>query len=111
MTNLNSKKRIFNIIGLVFGMLGVIIIFIYGPPQPSFFPYDIITDDNIHKEVLEMRDKYELYSKIGLGFIGSGFLLQLISACFSDNPKVHSNKLEDKSNISQASVERESKKE
>lgn len=78
-----KTKKILNIVGLSFGIIGVVIIFFYGPPQPSFFPYDIITDDNFHQEVLEMREKYDLYSKIGLGFIFSGFLLQLISVCIS----------------------------
>ncbi|MCW8811088.1 MAG: hypothetical protein OQJ93_02065 [Ignavibacteriaceae bacterium] len=108
---LNSKKRILNIIGLMFGMFGVVIIFFYGPPQPSFFPYDIITDDNIHREILEMRDKYDLYSKIGLVFIGGGFLLQLLSACFSDSVKESSNKSEDKFIISQTPDVTESIKE
>ena len=79
-----SSKKLLNIIGLLFGLVGVVIIFFYGPPQPSFFPYDIITDDNIHKEILDMRDKYDLCSKIGLGFIFIGFFLQLISIFFSD---------------------------
>lgn len=81
------EGKCLNIIGLLMGMIGVIIIFIYGPPQPSFFPYDIITDDNIHKEVLEMKDKYELFSKIGLGCIFIGFSLQLIAIVVSDRTK------------------------
>ena len=111
MIKLNSKKRILNISGLMLGMFGVVIIFFYGPPQPSFFPYDIITDSNVHQEVLNLRDKYDLYSKIGLGFIGIGFLLQLISACFSDSIKGISNKSEDISNIFQKSDISESIKE
>ena len=78
-----NKNRLLNIIGLLLGMTGIVIIFFYGPPQPSFFPYDIITDDNIHKEVLDMRNKYDLYSKIGLGFIFIGFLLQLFATVLS----------------------------
>ena len=85
---LNHKKKVINIIGLSFGLLGVILIFFYGPPQPSFFPFDIITDSNIHQEVLDMRDKYDLFSKIGLVFIFIGFLLQLIAVILSD----HTNK-------------------
>jgi hypothetical protein len=81
----NSKTKLLNIIGLSFGLMGVLIIFSYGPPQPSFFPYDIITDDNIHQEILDMRDKYDLCSKIGLGFIFFGFLLQLLAVIFSGN--------------------------
>jgi hypothetical protein len=94
------KKKVLNIIGLSSGMIGVVIIFFYGPPQPSFFPFDIITDSNIHNEIIEMHDKYDLYSKIGLGFIGAGFLLQLISACFSDSARESLNKLKGSSNIS-----------
>lgn len=78
------EGRYLNIIGLLLGMIGVVIIFFYGPPQPSFFPYDIITDDNIHKEVLEMKGRYELCSKIGLGFIFIGFLLQLFGSIYKD---------------------------
>jgi hypothetical protein len=65
-------------------LVGVIIIFFYGPPQPSFFPYDIITDDNIHREILDMRNKYNIFSKMGLGFIFIGFLMQLFAAILSD---------------------------
>jgi len=85
---LNSKKKLLNIIGLSFGLVGVMIIFFYGSPQPSFFPYDIITDSNIHQEILDMRDKYDLISKIGLVFIFMGFLIQLFAVIISD----HSNK-------------------
>ena len=70
---INSKKKFLNIIGLVFGMIGVTIIFFYGPPQPSFFPFSIITDSNINQAVLDQKDKYDTFSKIGLGF----FLLGL----------------------------------
>ena len=86
--SINSKNKTLNIIGLLLGMFGVIIIFCYGPPQPSFFPFDIITDSNIHQEVLDMRDKYDTLSKIGLGFIFFGFTLQLIAIIFYG----HSNK-------------------
>jgi hypothetical protein len=85
---MNSNRKYLNIIGLLFSMLGVAIIFFYGPPQPSFFPYDIITDDNLHRDVLDMRDKYDLYSKIGLGFVFVGFMLQLIATiCFGHTNK------------------------
>ena len=84
---INSKKKFLNIIGLVFGMIGVIIIFFYGPPQPSFFPFSIITDSNINQAVLDQKDKYDTFSKIGLGFIFIGFTLQLIANVISDRTK------------------------
>ena len=86
--SINSKNKTLNIIGLLLGMFGVIIIFFYGPPQPSFFPFDIITDSNIQQEMLDMRDKYDTLSKIGLGLIFVGFALQLIAIIFYG----HSNK-------------------
>ena len=96
-----KTKKILNIIGLMLGMSGMIIIFFYDPPQPSFFPYNIITDSNVHQEILNLRDKYDLYSKIGLGFIGIGFLLQLISTCFENSIKEKTDKIKGISNISQ----------
>jgi hypothetical protein len=81
---LSSKTKFMNIIGLLFGMIGVVIIFIYGPPQPDFNPYSYLIDDTINHEVLDLRDKYDALSKIGLGFIFFGFLLQLVSVVFSE---------------------------
>jgi len=80
---LNNKCKWLSIIGLLFGMIGVAIIFFYGPPQPSFNPYSYLIDDTINQEVLNLRDMYDTFSQIGLSFVFFGFVLQLIAVFFS----------------------------
>lgn len=83
--------RVLNSAGLVLGMAGVVMLFIWGPPQPSFQdsvglaiePETVLVDgrkvgDMIAAEQREKR-KYEMRSRVGLGFVGVGFLVQLIA--------------------------------
>jgi hypothetical protein len=73
------KTKTLNICGLVFGIVGVLIIFKFGPPQPSFNPYTTLRDDTINQNVLGEKATYEMLSRIGLGFIAVGFGCQLIA--------------------------------
>ena len=106
-----SRKRLLNIIGLSFGMLGVVIIFIYGPPQPDFNPYSYPTDDSINQEALNLRDKYDLCSKIGLGFIFVGFSLQLFAVIlFNKVNKISDRKIEELNTTSKVNTNNSIKK-
>lgn len=86
-----TLAQILNIAGLVSGMGGVVLIFLYGPPQPSFDEGVAIglEDGNILSNgltvgeqniaVRALRKKYSSMSKLGLAFVFVGFLLQLIA--------------------------------
>jgi hypothetical protein len=80
------------IIGLVLGIMGVVILFKWGPPQPSFergasigleddtklSNGKTVTENNADLAALEKCHK--LRSKIGLGLVGLGFVFQLWGA-------------------------------
>ena len=86
-----TTAQILNIAGLFSGMVGVFLIFVYGPPQPSFDEGVAIglEDGNIlangltvaeqNTAVRKLRRKYSSMSKLGLAFVFLGFLLQLIA--------------------------------
>jgi preprotein translocase subunit Sss1 len=74
--NMNKIKWL-NTLGLLLGIIGVIIIFFYGPPQPHFKQYLML--ENQTPTLEELRKTYNLCSEIGLGFIGLGFIFQLIA--------------------------------
>jgi hypothetical protein len=58
-------------VGLILGMIGVIILFFWGPPQPAFQEYVSEHEDAGHKLSL---------SRIGLFLIFIGFAFQSIDA-------------------------------
>jgi len=78
-----------NAIGLVFGIVGVVLIFKWGPPQPSFeLGEPLGLEDNTRlpngKTVAErdaatlgLKRRHERMSQIGLILIGLSFALQL----------------------------------
>jgi hypothetical protein len=85
-----NNGKILNTIGLVFGLVGVIIIFIWGPPQPQLdegiglglednTPIDesgkTVREHNV--EVRIKRRQHNLMSRVGLGLIFFGFIFQL----------------------------------
>ncbi|MGR3301141.1 MAG: hypothetical protein ACUZ8I_01420 [Candidatus Scalindua sp.] len=87
-------SKILNTTGLSFGIFGVIIIFFWSPPQPSFFSgvnhavedaTPITTDGKVttakqlDKEISKLKDTHYTRSSIGLALVGVGFFLQLIS--------------------------------
>jgi hypothetical protein len=81
--------RWLNTIGLSLGILGVLIIFEWGPPQPSFDEGVAIglSSDNVLEngktvtendaDVRRLKHRYEIMSRAGLGLIGLGFVAQL----------------------------------
>ncbi len=78
-----------NTLGLAFGMLGVFLIFVWGPPQPNFDEgvgigledNNILTDGRTVAEHAEaarkLRVKHDKVSKGGLLLLFIGFALQL----------------------------------
>ena len=78
-------------IGLSLDIVGVILIFIWGPPMPdmqgsvgraveSGTPLgDGTTVADEEKKQLQRRKTHNIISRVGLGIIGVGFLLQLVS--------------------------------
>jgi hypothetical protein len=81
--------RRLNTIGLVLGIVGVLIIFEWGPPQPSFDegvaigiePSNVLENGQTVAErdadVRRLKRQYEIMSRVGLGLIGLGFAAQL----------------------------------
>jgi len=84
--------RILNTIGLIFGLIGVIIIFIWGPPQPSLEEgIGLALEDNTiineqgetvkdyNRNLQKKRKRFNQLSRIGLLLIFIGFAFQLWS--------------------------------
>jgi len=87
--------KILNSLGLILGLIGVMFIFFWGPPQPNLeIGIGIGLEDNTPidksgKTVKEHNDEtktkrkfYNKMSRLGLAFIFIGFLIQLISTWF-----------------------------
>jgi hypothetical protein len=83
-------QQLLNTIGLVLGMVGVIIIFRFGPPQPSFEtgvplvlqnPNHVLEDGRTlaehNKDIERLRQRHAQWSKAGLILVFFGFALQL----------------------------------
>jgi hypothetical protein len=86
------NAKCLNTIGLVFGIIGVVLIFFWGYPQPSFDtgvslglePNNVIdaqgtTVAQHNIQVIADRERYVIISRIGLAFVGLGFLCQLVA--------------------------------
>ena len=82
-------QQFLNSVGLLLGMVGVLIIFRFGPPQPSFetgvslgledgtpLP-DGRTVAEHNSQVQQLRARYSRMSKVGLMLVFIGFSLQL----------------------------------
>jgi hypothetical protein len=75
-------RRWLNPLGLIFGMIGVVMIFFWGWPQPSF-EGDVLTADTSAQQQAELKtseEHYRFMSKLGLGLVFLGFGCQLIAA-------------------------------
>ena len=78
--------KLLNVLGLILGLIGVIIIFIWGPPQPDLKEgisritagQDVVENDI---RVKRERKRYNIMSKIGLGLVFFGFVFQLVGTC------------------------------
>jgi hypothetical protein len=84
-------RKMLNVLGLVFGIIGVIIIFRYRPPQPDFnLGISLgIEGPDVGKhdaQIQAMRRTYQWWSQVGLGSILLGFVLQLIAAIREPRP-------------------------
>jgi hypothetical protein len=79
-----------NTIGLILGLIGVLLIFVWGPPQPNLeegiglgledgTPIDSTgkTVKEYNDEVLQKKIKHNIMSRLGLGLIFIGFLFQI----------------------------------
>jgi len=84
------EPRIISTIGLVFGIFGVLMVFVWGPPQPTLTqgislglengtPIDDTgtTVADYDRKVAKRRKTYTRMSRIGLILIMVGFALQL----------------------------------
>ena len=82
-------QQLLNSIGLVLGMVGVLVIFRFGPPQPTHeFGVGLSLEDNTplpggrtvvenNRDVERNKERYSCMSKVGLAFVFFGFALQL----------------------------------
>ncbi len=95
LTRLKNKSQKLNRLGLIFGMVGVIILFIWGPPQPKFEKgIGIMVEDETlingktareHDSIIERRiTKHKVFSSLGLVFIFLGFAGQLSATLIPD---------------------------
>jgi hypothetical protein len=79
-----------NTIGLVLGIIGVVLIFIWGPPQPNLEPGVALgieeatpldrTDNTVadqNRAVEARRCRHIIFSRLGLALIGIAFGFQL----------------------------------
>ena len=89
-------------IGLILGMVGVLLLFIWGPPQPSFeqgvglglsdidiveFEGERITVGEKNKIVKRRYTVHKVMSSIGLGFVFVGFSFQFVAIRATPNKK------------------------
>jgi hypothetical protein len=87
-----NLRQWLNILGLVLGIVGVVLIFCWGPPQPSFDigigiglePANVLPNGQTvaehDQDVLKQMAFYTFMSRLGLAFIGLGFLVQLVGS-------------------------------
>lgn len=87
-----TNSKVLNTIGLGFGLIGVIFIFIWGPPQPTLNEgIGLGLEDNTqidgsgktvkqyNEEIKKKRKRYNVLSRIGLKLVFIGFLFQLFA--------------------------------
>ena len=85
-----NNGKLLNTIGLLLGLVGVILIFIWGPPQPQLEEgIGIGLEDNtpidengktvkqFNGETKNRRRRHNLLSRVGLGLIFIRFIFQL----------------------------------
>lgn len=81
---MRMNTYVVNIVGLCLDILGVIIIFIYGlPSDVSKDGYSTFTIENPDPIEVKKFNRYKLMSRIGLGLILLGFVVQVISNIIS----------------------------
>ena len=103
--SMEYNPEILNTIGLLLGIMGVLIIFIWGPPQPEHFtgialgledgtPIDKSgkTVAEYNKDIKKRKRFYSRVSRIGLLLIMLGFAFQLMSIWIPEREKSHHQK-------------------
>jgi hypothetical protein len=88
--------QVLNFLGLIANIIGVILLFIFGFPQPNFdvgSPFGLESNNILLNgktvgendiEILKLKRKYRLKSCIALGLIICGFLLQSLSVWYQN---------------------------
>ena len=71
--------RWLNTVGLVLGIAGVVILFIWGPPQPDLDPHVKMVQIREDEATKRLKRRHKVRSGIGLVLIGLGFVAQLIA--------------------------------
>ncbi len=61
--------------GILFATVGGVLIFIWGPPQPSFEPGTVLYTA-LRPNAEQNKHRHKRMSKIGLGIILAGFAMQ-----------------------------------
>jgi hypothetical protein len=84
-----TTPQLLNSIGLVFGMLGAVLLFRFGPPQPNFeLGIGLALEDNTplasgktvaeHNQAVRLlQARHECLSKVGLALLFAAFAFQL----------------------------------
>jgi hypothetical protein len=79
-----SSSQIISAVGLVFDIIGIIILFYFGPPVlritregHQILPYNAM-DEVVTKKNQAIYRKHDRMSKIGLVLVFLGFVLQLL---------------------------------
>ena len=84
-------SQIINSIGLVLDIVGAVILFFFGPPQPSFDKgVGILVEDATRlsdgrtaaehdQDMDRAKAKYALISRLAMAIIAIGFVLQLVA--------------------------------
>ena len=90
--------RLLNLAGLVFGMAGVVVIFIWGPPMPDLTEGvsrgveagTVFADGRKVSDMIEdtrrLKRIHSIRSRVGLGLIFCGFALQFAAAILEPPP-------------------------
>jgi hypothetical protein len=100
-----ASPKWLNLAGLVFGMAGVVAIFVWGPPMPDldddpslvigapFKPTTKFEDGTTGQAIIDaaarrgrLKRVHSLMSRVGLGLIGCGFALQFIATMLEPSP-------------------------
>jgi len=69
-----------NVAGLFLNVIGGLVIFVWGPPQPGFKQQDFYVEAGTPERQAELKRlerRHRIMSRVGLGLIILGFLLQL----------------------------------
>jgi len=101
---LDIAREWWNVVGLCLGIMGVVLLFIWGPPQPSFEKGigigleagNVLSDGRTvaqHDNEIERKKQFtNRMSRLGLGLILVGFIAQLYGSWPQPSHDTHSAK-------------------